>query len=198
MSILQNVINANASTPLPTLQGGSGVSLPTAHGILVAEGASAFNPIVLAAGQVLIGTTAGDPSAAALTAGSGISVTSVSGSITIANTAQSLAWVDQTSTPVTMSTNHGYTSDDGATQVVFTLPTTSAIGDMLWVVGKGSGLWQIAQAAGQQIQFGNQATTAGTGGSLTSTLQYDSVHLSCLVANTTWSVIGAVGNITVT
>lgn len=71
------------SLPLITSQGGSGVASPTAHGILVSEGSSAFNPIVLGAGQLLIGTTAADPAATTLTAGNAITIGSVSGAITV-------------------------------------------------------------------------------------------------------------------
>ncbi len=71
---------------LPTANGGSGVASPTAHGVLVAEGASAFTPIVLGAGQILIGTTASDPVAAAIGSGSGILVGNSSGAITVNNT----------------------------------------------------------------------------------------------------------------
>ena len=55
----------------------------TAHGVLVGEGASPLVSIVLGAGQLLIGTTSGDPTAAALTQGQNIGITSASGSITI-------------------------------------------------------------------------------------------------------------------
>ena len=71
------------SLPLITSQGGSGIASPTAHGILVSEGSSAFNPIVLGAGQLLIGTTAGDPVAATLTQGTALTITSATGAITI-------------------------------------------------------------------------------------------------------------------
>jgi len=71
------------SLPLVTSQGGSGLVSPTAHGILIAEGASPFNPIALAAGQLLIGTTAGDPVAATLTQGTALTITSATGAITI-------------------------------------------------------------------------------------------------------------------
>lgn len=63
--------------------GGTGLSNPTAHGIMVGEGASAMTPIVLTAGQVLIGTTSSDPSAAAINSGTGILVGNGSGSITV-------------------------------------------------------------------------------------------------------------------
>ncbi len=195
MATLNNSINANSSTPLPTTQGGTGVSNPTAHGVLIGEGASAVTPIVLTAGQVLIGTTASDPAGAALTAGSGISISSVSGSITISAGAGN--WVDETGSSVTMTTDTGYTSDDGASLVTFTLPTTSAIGDFVEINGKGSGGWTIAQATGQLINMGNLATTSGATGSLSSTLQYDNVRLRCLTADTIWTVVSSQGNLTV-
>ena len=186
----------NAPFPLSATQGGLGLASPTAHGVIVGEGASAVTPIVLGAGQVLIGTTASDPTAATLTAGTGIAITSATGAITINSTGVG-TWVDETSTPVTMATNTGYTSDDGATPVVFTLPVTSAIGDYVEINGKGAGFWTIAQATSQQINFGNKATTSGAGGSLASTLQFDNVRLRCLTASTIWTVVSSQGNLTV-
>ena len=58
----------------------------TAHGIVIAEGTSTPNYLVLTAGQIPIGTTSGDPTGATLSQGTGISITSASGSITIAAT----------------------------------------------------------------------------------------------------------------
>lgn len=101
----------------------------------------------------------------------------------------SMNWVDQTTSSVTMTANTGYTSNAGASLVTFTLPTTSAVGDLIEINGKGSGLWTIAQATGQQIQIsGGSPTTSGTGGSLSSVNQYDCVTLRCLTANTIWTV----------
>lgn len=71
---------------LSATRGGSGVADPTIHGILVAQGSSPFTPIVLGAGQILIGTTSSDPVAAAIGSGSGILVGNSSGAITISNT----------------------------------------------------------------------------------------------------------------
>ncbi len=79
-----NSINANASHPLAAINGGTGVSSPTAHGIMVAEGSSAVSSKVLTNGQLLIGSTGADPSATTLTAGSGVTITNAAGSITIA------------------------------------------------------------------------------------------------------------------
>ena len=72
-----------------------------------------------------------------------------------------------------MSANTGYTTDHGATLVTFTLPTASAIGDWIAINGKGSGGWKIAQATGQIINIVGVSTTSGSGGSLSSSSQYD-------------------------
>jgi hypothetical protein len=153
-------------------------------------------PQLTANGQLIIGSVGVNPVAATLTAGAGISIVNGAGSITITGSGSS-GWVDQTTTPVTMSVSTGYTSDAGASLVTFTLPTTSAIGDFVEINGKGSGLYTIAQAAGQQIHFGNLASTLGAGGSVASTLQYDCIRLRCITANTIWVVVSSVGNFTV-
>ena len=147
-------------------------------------------------GELLIGNTSGSgaPTIATLTAGTGISITNEPGSITITAT-DSGNWVDQTTPAVTMSVNTGYTANDGATLIEFTLPATSAVGDFISINGKGAGLYKILQAAGQQIHFGNVSTTVGTAGYLESTLQYDNIALRCITANTTWTVVSAVGNL---
>ena len=138
-------------------------------------------------GQIPIGNGT-NYTAAAITAGTGISVTNGSGSVSIAISGAD-QWVDETGSSVTMTTNTGYTSDDGASLVTFTLPTTSAIGDWVEINGKGAGLWKIAQATGQQIHIGTSATTSGATGSLSSVNQFDNVRLRCLTANTIWTVV---------
>jgi hypothetical protein len=75
---------------------------------------------------------------------------------------------------------------NNASLVIITLPATAAVGQRLSVVGNGAGGWRIAQNAGQTINKSGTATTAGTGGSLSSANRYDTAHLVCTVANTTW------------
>jgi hypothetical protein len=105
-------------------------------------------------------------------------------------------WNDATSTTQTMSVNNGYVADN-ASQVVFTLPSTSALGSILEVIGKGAGGWKISQGSGQTIHFGTSNTTTGTSGYLASSNQYDSVRLVCVTANTDFVVASSMGNITV-
>lgn len=102
-----------------------------------------------------------------------------------------------TTVDATMVVDNGYLANKG-TLLTMTLPATSAVGKVVRIAGMNAGLWKIAQAAGQSINFGNQTTTVGTGGSLASVLTYDAVELVCIVANTTWMVISSVGNITIT
>lgn len=77
------VIESAITLPLSSANGGTGLSNPTAHGVMVAEGASNMTPIVLSTGQILIGSTGADPVAAAINSGTGILVGNGAGSITV-------------------------------------------------------------------------------------------------------------------
>jgi hypothetical protein len=157
---------------------------------------STNTPELVVNGQTFIGSAGANPVASTLTAGVGVVVTNGPGSITISASGSS-GWVDQTTGSVTMAINTGYTSDDGASLVTFTLPAASAIGDFVEINGKGAGLYTIAQATGQQIHFGNLASTSGSGGSVSSTLQFDCIRLRCITANTIWVIVSSIGNFTV-
>lgn len=107
-------------------------------------------------------------------------------------------FTEVTGTAQAMVINNGYIANN-ASLVTATLPSTSAVGDLVWIVGQGAGGWQIAQNVGQTIHFGNQDTTMGTGGHLDSTNQYDAIQLLCTAANTDWTCTGiSQGNISVT
>ena len=107
-------------------------------------------------------------------------------------------FTEVTGTAQAMAINNGYITNNAAL-VTATLPSTSAVGDLVWIVGQGAGGWQIAQNTGQTIHFGNQDTTVGIGGHLDSTNQYDAIQLLCTAANTDWTCTGiSQGNISVT
>lgn len=80
--------------------------------------------------------------------------------------------------------------------VTITLPTTAAIGDFVEIEGYGAGGWQLAQNASQLIKFQSATSTTGVTGYV-SGAQYDSVRVRCVIANTTWLVVSAVGELTV-
>ena len=147
-------------------------------------------------GQVLIGSTGATPVAANLSAGTGIGIVNGAGTITISSSGGGLTWNEETGNSAIMVINNGYISNN-AGLVTFTLPTTSAIGDIVRVTGKGTGGWLIAQNAGETIFFGTSTTTPGVGGSLASTADRDTVELVCVAANDDWNVISSIGNITV-
>jgi hypothetical protein len=107
----------------------------------------------------------------------------------------SATWVDVASGTQAMTPNVGYVTDNGASLVTYTLPAAAAVGTTLEVVGKSAGGWSIAQNSMQEIFFGAVHTTSGTGGSLSSSLQYDCVRLVCVTANLSWVVTNATGNL---
>jgi hypothetical protein len=72
----------------------------------------------------------------------------------------------------------------GATTI--TLPATFAIGDVVIIKGLGAGGWILTANTGDVIRLGTSVTSSG--GTLTSANQYDTVYVSGLVANDTWSV----------
>jgi hypothetical protein len=199
-SIVQTAPSATAGVPLVSngaaaqphystavvAGGGTGLSTLTAYELIAAGTTSTGNVQQIAlgtSGQVL---TSNGPGALASyqTPSSGIS------------------WVDVTSGTQTIAASTGYVTDN-ATQVTYTLPATATLGSVFEITGGVSGSatapWTIAQNANQQINFGSSSTTVGTGGSLTSTLQYDSVRLVAVVSgsSTVWNVLSSVGNLTV-
>jgi hypothetical protein len=147
-------------------------------------------------GQIIIGSTSGAPSAGTITAGTNITVTNGSNSITIAATGVGgFSYVNQNTSSVTMAINTGYITNNGATLVTYTLPTTAAQGSIFEVVGGSSGGWTIIYSTGQSIGYGDVSTTT-TSGSLSSSNAGDCVRFVCTTANTGFRVISSVGNLT--
>lgn len=175
----------------------SGVTV-TQHSPLIgasSNGITSLGP--LTNGQLAIGSTGNDPTAAALTAGSGVSISNGAGSITINSVGGGLSWTVVTGTSQAAAVNNGYIANN-AGLVTVTLPATSAVGDTVAVTGINNATgWKVAQNAGNQVFFGTSSTTSGTGGSLASTNTRDTVYLVCMTANATWNVVTSVGNITV-
>jgi len=162
----------------------SGLST-TSDAVLTANGSGVPAWVALTDGQLIIGSTAGSPSAASLTAGTGITITPASNSITIASSATpGMTWANISGTTQAAAVNTGYVIGN-ASQTTVTLPSTAALGDRVAIAGKGAGGWILAANTGQTIQVG--ATASTTAGSVTSAHQYDAIEVVCITANTTWA-----------
>lgn len=105
-----------------------------------------------------------------------------------------LNWNVITTASEAMIVGNGYLANRNSL-IMFTLPPTSAVGDVIRVAQMNpSGSFMISQSAGQQIQLGNVTTTLGTGGSITSSAVGDSLELVCTVADTNFLVLSMMGN----
>lgn len=125
---------------------------------------------------------------------SGTSTTAVWTKITNANSG--FTWAGAAITPLAMSSNHGYINLN-AGAAIFTLPSVSAVGDIINVVGQGAGGWTISGGTGQTIRIGSSVSTVTTG-SISSTNRYDAIQLVCIQANLAWQTpIAPQGIITV-
>lgn len=222
-------INTLGGAPLTVANGGTGVSTLLANGLLLGNGTSSITSVAAGTnGQLLIGATGSAPAFSTMTLSGGLTQTlgansltltappititgngvtivgspvSLGGTITLTVPSGGVSWVNVTGTTQTIAVNTGYIANNAA-QVVFTLPATAALGDTFYITGNGNaGIagWQLKQNASQQIFFGSISTTTGTGGSLTSTNQLDSIRAVCVVAgtNAVWNIIDSIGNITV-
>jgi len=167
----------------------------TNHSVLIGGSSNAITSLALTNGQLPIGSTGADPSAATLTAGTGVTISNGAGSITINAVGGGMTWTDVTGTSQAMSVNNGYVADN-ASLVTLTLPTTAAIGDTVIIVGKGAGGWKITYTTSQQIVLGSSSSTATTG-NIASTNAADSITLRCTTANNVFTASSAIGNITV-
>ncbi len=102
---------------------------------------------------------------------------------------QQFVWNSAPSSQAMMA-NNGYITTSSSGLVSLSLPSVSVVGQPLSVAGMGSSGWEITQGTGQIVHVGSSPTTSGTGGSISSSNQYDSINLLCIVANTTWTTVG--------
>lgn len=153
----------------------------TAHGVLIGEGTGSIVATATgSSGQFLVsGGASADPSWQ--TATPQLTVTPVSG------------------TTQAMSTNNSYIANNSSL-TTFTLPTSSSVGDMLRIAGSAlnTGGWKITYTTNQIIWGPAGSSTATTGNAASASAAAQSVTMECVVANTTWVIIGNSGTITLT
>jgi hypothetical protein len=169
--------------------------LATANQAVLTTGATGV-PVLTALsmdGQLLIGSTAGVPAVATLTAGTGVAITNASNSITIAVSTSGTPWSDQ-SGAYAAAVNNGYFITAVSTP---TLPSTAVEGDMISFVVDTASICTITANAGQKIRIGTALSAAA--GTAANNSQGDSIRLVYRAADTTWFSVGAPqGNWTVT
>lgn len=117
------------------------------------------------------------------------------GRITAAsNGTAGIPYTDQTTTPVTLTANNGYSANN-AGLLTFNMPATVAVGSIFVIKGYGAGGWLVQMNTGQVVNLGSSPSTSA--GSLASTNRYDAVTIFCAVANTTFTATADIGIITV-
>jgi hypothetical protein len=97
----------------------------------------------------------------------------------------------------TLGINNGYICIASGGNLSLALPSTSVVGALISIILDGSTSFTITQGAGQSIQLASRNTTTGTGGSLATTQQGDSVSMVCSVANLRWNIFSSTGNLTI-
>lgn len=192
-----NITSLFSTNPVPSSQGGTGLSSPAAHQLVVTAGSSPFVPLGVASnGQIPIGSIASDPVLNTITAGPGIIITNGPGTITVSSSTGTLTWQVITASQ-TLVVEHGYICVSPGGALALLLPPVSVLGDIIEVTLDGATSFSITQGAGQQIKIGNLSTTSGAGGSISSTQQGDTLRLVCQTANLKWNVLSSMGNPTV-
>jgi hypothetical protein len=111
--------------------------------------------------------------------------------------ATNFTWnVTTSSTAVTLAVNNGYIANNTSARVVYTLPSSFAVGDIIEVCALAGNGFRISQNASQFMVVGNSITTIGTGGYIESQNIGDWVQLLGVSSNSAMMVEIKVGNIT--
>lgn len=154
----------------------------------------------LAAGDIAIGTGGVDPAqqiaVGHLVGTGGIVIGYSSPNITIngGGAGGSITW-NVIGISQTLAVQNGYFCTSGGTLALL-LPPVSVLGSTIEISIEGATGFQVTQGAGQSIKFGNQITTVGAGGSISSLSQGDSIRMVCKIANLDWVVMSSMGNLT--
>ncbi len=190
-------VDGNSGSASPA----SGIITISGSGPISSSGSGSTLALTTTAANVInasTGSATASSNAFTIVGAGGITTSATGATVTITGSATgTFNWNNTTGATQAIAINNGYVSNDASTLVTFTLPATAAIGSQVAVVGSGSGLWTIAQNAGQTIHFNAVSSTTGVTGSVSSTSQYDSVTLICNIANSDWVVYQATGNLSV-
>lgn len=180
-------LNLNGNTLISTDTDGDINITPNGDGEVVLDGVGWSS---LTNGQLFIGNTGSVPTAATLTAGSGIGLVNAAGSITISSTGGGggFTWNYVSGTSSATAAGNGYITDN-ASLVTLTLPASITRGQGIAVQNVGAGLVRIAQGAGQTLNWGASSTTTGAGGYIEITLRYNGFIILCTTDDTDFCIL---------
>lgn len=95
-------------------------------------------------------------------------------------------WYNEITTNTNAVINNGYIANN-VSMITLTLPTTSAIGDVVGITGKGAGGWKLQANSGQVIHSAQGSTVSG--GYIKSGTYLTTLSVLCITANTDWKII---------
>lgn len=194
-NLLLQTVPDGSSTPTTALTISSAQVVTLANALPVGSGGLGITTTPTN-GQIPIGNGT-NYTAASLTAGSGVSITNASGSVTISSAGGGTTW-KLISANQTLVAGESYLVNTSGGAITLALPATAVIGDYFRVYNlSASNQVTISQGAGQQVRIASSLTTLGAGGSLTTTSAGDSLEIVCSVANNNFNVVSLIGNITV-
>jgi hypothetical protein len=96
-------------------------------------------------------------------------------------------WVTITAASFQAAAGNGIVTNNTTTGVQVTLPPTFNVGDVVEILGEGAGGWTLVANTGQQIKFGDVATSIA--GAIMSDIPNANILVKGLVANSVWTVV---------
>lgn len=194
-NLIFQTVPDGSSTPITALTISSAQVVTLANALPVGSGGLGITTTPTN-GQIPIGNGT-NYTAATLTAGSGVSITNASGSVTIASSGGGTTW-SVISANQTIVAGQSYLVDTSGGAISLALPATATVGDYFRIYNLNSANQvTVTQGVGQRIRIASSLTTSGVGGSITTTNAGDSLEIVCTTANTNFSVVSLIGNITV-
>lgn len=170
----------------------------TSHGVLVGAAASSIAALSVGSnGQVLLGSTGANPAFGTLTTSTGLAFTTGAASLALDVKSGGFAVTPVAGASQALASQTSFIANDSAL-TTFTLPATSAVGDIINVIGSAlnTGGWKITYSTNQIIWGPAGSSTITTGNAATGAAAAQTATIMCVVANTTWVIIANSGTIT--
>ena len=160
LSIEGNIVYRAGGTDVPVGDGGTGLSDPTDHSLLLGSGASALTQLGVATnGQIPIGSTGADPVLAGITGtASEIGVTNGAGSITLAMLSPYTTLVDDSMVD-TLHRHSELSASDGAPNPALNVDASGQVGINIATPGRLLDIWNITGNGNPQLRLSSASET---------------------------------------